>query len=295
MPAADVVPMPPLDLIRLLSGSGSEDDYRATGQLFRRLLLNPGGLKPTDRVLDVGCGIGRMAVALADHIAPPGSYDGFDIAPAAIHWCHEHVTPRWPHFRFHHADVFNAMYNPTSRVRARAYRFPYPSGTFDHVFLTSVFTHLLPADAAHYLAEVARVLKPGGRVFATFFLLHQERLERVRAGGMVGLFRDMRRYKNQPLAGGEPVGYGDCFYHDPQVLEAAVGYDRQWVTDQIRACGLTADATIYYGDWCGHPSEWDGQDVICATKTGTPAFGHRLKKAMRLDGLREWLWRRTKK
>src|SRR5206468_983780 len=100
---------------------------------------------------------------------PGGSYDGLEVAADGVRWCADTITPVLPHFRFHHADVYNSVYNPSARRRPRAYRFPFADATFDFAFLTSVFTHLLPHDAAHYLSELARVLRPGGRLFATFF------------------------------------------------------------------------------------------------------------------------------
>lgn len=295
MLVADVVPLPPLDLMSALSGSNSEEDFRRDQRVFRQLFLNPGGLKPTDRVLEVGSGIGRMAAALGDYLAPPGGYDGLEIVAAGTRWCADHITPVRPHFRFRHADVYNASYNPDGPVRARTYRFPFADATFDFVFLTSVFTHLLPADAVHYLFEVARVLKPGGRLFATFFLVEQDRLARIRAGGGDNHFRLMHRYGKPQLPAGEPVGYDDCFVANPTAPERAVGYNGRWVADQLRGCGLTPDATTYYGSWAGQPSEWDGQDVVCATKTGSPSLGHRLKKALRMNWLREWRWRLAKR
>lgn len=289
MPPAPTLPVPPQELMNRLSGPGTEDDFRAVMRVFRRLFVEQGGLKPTDRVLEVGSGIGRMAQAVADYLTPPGQYDGLEIAPDGVKWCADTITPVLPHFRFHHADVYNSVYNPTARRRARVYRFPFADGTFDFAFLTSVFTHLLPRDAAHYLGELARVLKPGGRLFATFFLFNAERVKLVRTG--TGVFHQLLRYGQGQLTGPTPAP-GDCFVHDPNSPEAAVGYEEKWIGDQLRECGLTPDATTYYGDWDGRPSAYDGQDVVCGTKTGGPSLGRRVKGVMRLDGLREWVWRR---
>src|SRR3954454_3335822 len=62
------------------------------------------------------------------------------------------------------------------------YVFPYPNATFDFVFLTSVFTHMLPTDMEHYVSEIVRVLKPNGRSLCTFLLLNDESMRFMNAG-----------------------------------------------------------------------------------------------------------------
>ena len=56
-------------------------------------------------VLDVGCGIGRMAIPLARYLNTDGKYEGFDIIPENIAWCQRAITPRYPQ-----------LYLPTSRL-----------------------------------------------------------------------------------------------------------------------------------------------------------------------------------
>src|SRR5439155_26776504 len=128
-------------------------------QTFIRLV----GLQPHERVLDLGCGIGRMAVALTRYLDHRGSYEGLDIVEAGIKWCTKHVTPRFPSFRFQLADVFNSHYNPKGKFKPSEYRLPYQADDFDFVFLTSVFTHMFAPEVENYLSEVHRVLRPGGR------------------------------------------------------------------------------------------------------------------------------------
>ena len=55
-----------------------------------------------------------------------------------------------------------------------AEKLDFPDATFDFVCATSVFTHMLPAGVANYLREIRRVLRPGGRCLATFFVLRSD-------------------------------------------------------------------------------------------------------------------------
>ena len=62
-------------------------DFVDTGDEFLGHFVALGGLQPDGRVLDVGCGIGRMARPLAGYLGRDGSYDGFDINAQGIAWC----------------------------------------------------------------------------------------------------------------------------------------------------------------------------------------------------------------
>src|SRR5262249_46142163 len=210
---------PPAELIEYVSGVSDLAQSRAIGELHLEMFVRHGRLKPSDRVLDVGCGAGRVALVLARYLTS-GSYDGFDISRASIDWCQENITPRWPNFRFQLADVYNEFYNPAGRSRPRRYRFPYPSATFDFVFLTSVFTHMLPHDLIPYLSEIARVMKPGGRCLITFFLHNPETAANIRAGRSA--FQLPHRYGQPPQPVGADPQYGDCLTESPVEVERVV-------------------------------------------------------------------------
>lgn len=97
--------------------------------------------------------------------------ESLPLVEAGVSWCQAHHRDAPAPFRFQHADVRNALYNPQGALAAPGYRFPYAENSFDLVIATSVFTHLLPDAAERYLAETARVLTPGGRLFTTWFLV----------------------------------------------------------------------------------------------------------------------------
>ena len=145
-------------------GSTSIETYLKIGKEFFNYFVNLGRLKPTEDVLDIGCCIGRMAVPLLDYMTT-GKYVGFDIVKGGIDWCTANITPQYPNFKFEHANIYSVLYNPTSSVKVEDYIFPYDDGSFDFIFLTSVFTHMNGYQVSNYIKEIERVLRKNGRIF----------------------------------------------------------------------------------------------------------------------------------
>src|SRR6266849_2948014 len=125
-------------------------------------------------MLDVGCGIGRKTLPLTQYFDRAASYHGIDVTKAGIDWCRRKISTRFPNFHFQHMDVYNNLYNPKGRTLPSEYEFPFADGSFSFVVLGSVFTHMPPADMAHYLAEVHRVMTQGARCLISYFLLNSE-------------------------------------------------------------------------------------------------------------------------
>jgi SAM-dependent methyltransferase len=238
---------PPRRLARNVGG-----DFKRVGENVLQYLVQFGELQPQDAVLDVGCGCGRVAVPLTRYLNERGSYEGFDVDARAIQWCVRNITPRYPGFHFQAADMYSKRYNPTGKYQASEYDFPYGGKTFDCVFLTSVFTHLLPGDVEKYLAEVSRVMKDSGRCLITFFLLNAESRRLVETGkSPLDFSHDFGKYR---LA-------------DPDVPERAVAYEEAFVMELYEKCGLQVQEPIRYGSWCGRSQALDYQDIILASKT----------------------------
>ena len=238
---------------RRLRGFVGDSDFRTTGDEFLELCVDLAGLRPDERVLDVGSGIGRMARPLARHLRPPGAYEGFDVVPEGVAWCRSRYTAH-PHFRFQLADVRNGLYRPDAGVPARQYTFPFDDASFDFTFATSVFTHLLPDEADRYLSEMARVLRPTGRLLATFFVLDAAGRHRSAPGEHLTFAHDHGHYATYTV----------------ETPEDAVAYDEGWLRARLEAHRLELCGPMRLGTWSNlcDPDTRQFQDVVLARPTG---------------------------
>lgn len=224
--------------------------FKQIGDEFFGYFKDLCGLKPDAAVLDVGCGIGRMARPLTGYLSSSGKYEGFDIDPVGIKWCQENIGRRFPNFRFQRADIYNKHYNPNGKHKASEYRFPYADGAFDFAYLTSVFTHMFPEDIDQYLGEISRVLKSGGKALITFFLWNRES-------------EDYSAKKKSSL----DFKYTRPGYRmvDEKFPEDAVCLDEPLVIELMKKRGLKITATKY-GNWCGRPNFLSYQDILIVEK-----------------------------
>jgi len=232
---------------------GGQDDFLQVGNEFLGYFKNQGGIRPDHHVLEVGCGVGRMAIPLTTYISKTGTYDGFDIVPEGIKWCSERITTRHPNFRFKHADIRNKMYNPNGRLTPATFQFPYSDETFDFIFLTSVFTHMLERDMNHYFSEICRVLKQDGRCFITWFLLNNESKHLIESG-------------HSTLQFSYPIERG--LTTDPRVPESAIAYEESDVLEIYKRNGISLIRPIFYGSWCGRKEYLSYQDICVGHKGG---------------------------
>jgi ubiquinone/menaquinone biosynthesis C-methylase UbiE len=112
----------------------------------REKLLTQAGLRPTDRVFDLGCGTGTLAVLLKKQF-PQVEIVGLDPDPKAL------ARARKKAAREGLAIQFDQGFGD---------HLPYPAASFDRVFSSLMFHHLRAEEKGNTLREVHRVLKPGG-------------------------------------------------------------------------------------------------------------------------------------
>lgn len=208
------------------------------------------GVKETDNVVEIGCGIGRDAIPLTE-ILTSGSYIGTDTIAPSIEWCTNNISARHPNFKFIHHDIYDTLHNPGGTLHASDIRLPSEDETVDLVLLHSVFTHMFREEIIHYMREFRRILKPTGRVWASCFLANQATRDAVRERPKPGWSVQFRY----------PYGEG-CYVNLEREPRAAVAFEDDTFMDMIKQGGLILDQVLW-GAWSGQRTDAkSGQDVV---------------------------------
>ena len=149
------------------------DTFSFRGQLreLRQRTATMARLQPGDAVLDVGCGTGTLALEVARRVGSAGRVAGIDPGTEQI------ARARSKAARGHLPIEFQI---------GVIEQLPFPDQTFDVVLSTLMMHHLPHPLKRQGLAEIARVLKPGGRLVIADFKHKKERqgqTARFHAGG----------------------------------------------------------------------------------------------------------------
>lgn len=154
---------------------------RGKERAFRERLIQTAHLKPGERVLDVGCGTGSLAIAAKRHCGAASSVCGIDASPEMIARAKKKAVKAGVEIDLQ-VSICEAL--------------PFPTGSFDVVFSTMMLHHLGPKTRRECASEIGRVLIPGGRWFVVDFEgpAHQ-------AGGILSLFHRHGHIKPGALSG----------------------------------------------------------------------------------------------
>ena len=148
---SDVPPLPPARLRVRVTGTAGASWFRESGLLTANavedaLVRHGLPLERADRMLDFGCGCGRV---LRNWDTASGcAIHGCEPDPRLIRWCIEHLP-------------FEC------REQGHSPPLPYEDGFFGALYAISVFTHLPETEQRDWLAEIHRIVRPSGVVVLT--------------------------------------------------------------------------------------------------------------------------------
>lgn len=225
----DGIELPPPSI--RLGGHNFQDDRSFLAAAVRdgQRLQHDLGVTTSSRILDIGCGVGRLPIGLRAQLGALPRYTGVDVDAGVIRWCRRHIND--PAAAFVHLDLANERYNPSGQSITGSFRLPMTNESFDVIYLYSVFSHMLMPDVMAYLHEFRRLLAEGGTVFLTAFI--EEGVDDVAVN---------------------PEGYGEF----PGEWEGAlhcVRFSRGFFDRNVAAAGLE----IFRFD---HASDTDGQSAV---------------------------------
>jgi ubiquinone/menaquinone biosynthesis C-methylase UbiE len=165
---------------------------------YRQLLL-ASGVRPGDRVLDIGCGPGYFARMLAEAVGPEGSVVGIDAAPEMIEYAGRKAR-----------RLTNCSFQPGA-----AESLDFPDASFD-VVVSSLMMHHLPDELRQQaVVEMRRALRPGGTLLLSDFTI-PKRGGWLLVASITGHSGDNWRRRATPLeplvseAGFTELGSGDA-------------------------------------------------------------------------------------
>jgi SAM-dependent methyltransferase len=242
-------PLPPQEFMDAVAGASTTAEMHiAVGKHIHDLVVKHCHIRENNLILDIGSGCGRAASQFMGEVS--GEYHGFDVMRPMVEWCRVNISSRDGKFYFHHADLSNTLYRGGCGDAAN-YIFPFANNTFDVVFATSVFTHLVPASANQYAREIYRVLRPGARALLTFFLINDEWRRKISGGSTTVI-----QFPHQC------DGYRTNSIDNP---EAVLAYEQDDAIRILKSAGLRIEE-ISLGIWSENADGWSGQDVMLVTK-----------------------------
>ncbi len=173
-------------------------------------LVDETGLDQEDYLLDLGCGVLRGGIPLIDYLES-GHYTGMDISADALAKGREFVIE-------HGLEAKDPTLIQNDDLR---FREPALDGVeADIVWAQSVLTHLPPEDVRELLANVNRVLAPGGRFYATIYESDERIIERRNGTGFEYPLATLRKWAHEHDLRAQPVACDHPNDLDMVVFEA---------------------------------------------------------------------------
>lgn len=209
---------------------------------FIDLLKRYGDLNPSNRILDIGCGTGRLSKPLMDFMEN-GEYVGIDINHDYIKYCKDNYKSK--DFTFKHLDVYHPEFNNEGNLQPQDIELPFQDNYFDLVISLAVYNHFSEDWIENYISETSRLLKDRGVLFSTILLFNEQTVNTEFSFEKKG-YRAWYKSYDRPLMN---VAFSEV-------------YIRQICVNN----NLLIKEPIMHGHWKESPFAVTGHDLLVANK-----------------------------
>lgn len=206
-------------------------------------------IKPDQKILDIGCGCGRIAIHFLDYLSGQGQYIGIDSNKELLSYCVDNISKVNNNFQFKFIDAYNGVYSQDGKLKCKDIVFPIENESVDIVIMWSVFTHMYLADIDSYLKEVHRVLKKGGFFIASLNLYNKFISNQIKMGKS---YLDIKYRINE-----------DSYSLDKEVPENGFAHNEETIKEFYWRNGFLI-REIKYGVWSSKELVGEFHDCIIA-------------------------------
>lgn len=230
-------------------------DPELAGDFSAEILLSHIPVATGTRLLDFGCGIGRVALSVLRRKPELTALTGIDIVPRMVTFCRDKIGANFANANFELLSDKNDHYERYERSASDAPRSREDlgatyAGTFDGAYAFSVFTHIDIDDFVSLLRFVGTLLKPGGYFLFTAFALTPFSRSQLASGRTNPVFKKLHFEQNNSV-----------FIGAPKDRLAFIAYDLNRIEAMIWEAGLIPTG-IEYGQWRSDQMSRTYQDVF---------------------------------
>jgi len=213
-------------------------------QLFD-LVIQYGNYNQRSRILDIGCGTGRLA---KQFVGLNNKYTGFEINKYFYDYCIE----TYKDFEFIYSDVHHEEFNDQGQLDIFK-KLPFKDSSYDIITCFALFNHFHIKWILHYIKEISRILKPKGHLISTILLLNEYSVDQIESGKTKQPFI----FKHQ--------GEGERYeFEKRKLLNVAV--EESILRRQFLSNKLIIKEPIKVGTWCNGQNPLSGHDILIASK-----------------------------
>ncbi len=226
-------------------------NYVRGGLCQKKLLLKYADLNKNSKILDCGCGAGKLAYSLKNFF-DTGSYYGFDIEKKTINF----LKKNHKKFNFNYHNLY--YLKNKSKNDAAQINFNYENKMFDIICTFSIFTHQPTEVLENYLKQFSNMIKPGGITFNTFYIVDKNKKDKIKDqynlyGHKINLNVSNNKYYTSKKE--------NDFEKELDLIHHDIYYDKNYLLDTFEKYNFSLIKEDY-GMLSGKKSEYGTQDFL---------------------------------